>query len=137
MRKLYFKYKEQELCLAELEALFGVPREAIRARIKSGWSVEAAAETPITTPSPIEAKWIGKVLEIKFLRPIPQVFRSMQPNLATTYIAYPHQNPGQRQKAKLFFTIRLENGLPLIVYPEDFHIIGEAVLPAEKDHIAT
>lgn len=119
------------MTLAELEEIKGIPRETIRTRIKAGWTAEAAAETPqVKDQTAIDPKWHGKVLEVTFPHFIPKVFEQMQPIPNKRYVAYPHQSSSSRLCNRAFYTIILENSKPLIVYPGEFTILGEAAMPA-------
>lgn len=73
----------------------------------------------------IDEKWIGKALRIAFNNVIPTLFPEMQPSIGQEYVARPGNNPTQNRK-KDFFIIALESGKPLIVYPDEFEILGVA-----------
>ena len=74
----------------------------------------------------VDKKWDGKTLEVVFRKRVP-VFQHMQPSLGKVYIAEPGvNNTSLRGGCKQHFLITLESGNKLIVYPDEFEVIGEA-----------
>lgn len=127
MKRRYYEYKGGAYCLAELERISGISASVIRNRIKNHWPIEAAVDTPMQNDEPeIDPRWQGKDLEIRFMEPIFQVFKEMQPTLGKSYIAHPKNERYKNNKSKMYYTITLESGKPLIVYPSEFEIIAEA-----------
>lgn len=128
MKRVEYLYRGKNYTVAELSKLRGLSMSVIHNRLKSGWSVEKAVETPYDGSSPmaIEERWRGKKLRIVFHRPISEVFQHMQPTLGKEYAAIPciHAT-GKSGGCKMNYVITLENGKPLIVYPGEFEIIGE------------
>ena len=124
----YKTLKEYELngvsyTLQQLSDMHGIPITTINNRIRNGWPIERA----ISEPRPESKKKKvppefenGGVVEVVFRTPIPSVYTNMQPIIGKKYVmrAYP------TVQAEPIFSIQLENGLPLIVYPGEFEIVN-------------
>lgn len=114
----------------------GIPLPVLRERLRSGWDAERAIR-PYVSPDIIDPKWEGKDLLVEFLEPLGNVYPEMQPQLQKPYVAVHSKQPYKRRevaKTKRFFVIQLENGKSLIVYPSEFHILGEvSPVPAKKE----
>ena len=116
--------------LQELSEMHGIPMTTINNRLRNGWPVEKAVSEPRPekkqkkTPPEFEN---GNVVEVIFTEPIGSVFERMQPILGKKYVltAYP------TVQAEPIFSIRLENGLPLIVYPGEFEVVNQCFANAE------
>ena len=118
-----FEYKGELLTLSQLSAINGVPTTSINNRMMNGWDIEDAITLPVTPSKqlrPLPAMFAeGRVVEVIFRNYIPGVYNHMQPKLMKRYrlVALP-------SKARdPIFTIELENGKPLIVYPNEFEIV--------------
>ena len=107
-----------------------VPKRVLADRLKNGWDVKIALSTP-AEPLMISRDaanlYASGSIAICFTADIPGVFQELQPELNKIYIAEPHCAGHTKQKAKLYYTITLENGKPLIVYPGEFVQVGNAV----------
>lgn len=112
----------------ELSQISGLSVRCVYSRLREGWSVEDILKSRQARSSDeVEEKWRGKILEIRFRNYVPSVFAKMQPVLGKSYVATPSRNPKRRKGSyRSFFCITLDNGLPLIVYPNEFEIVGEA-----------
>lgn len=71
---------------------------------------------------------VGKPLVIVFRRALSSVFPDKQPKLNTQYVAMPQRKIPKVLNCRMFYIVTLDDGSPLIVYPEEFEIIGEADL---------
>ena len=115
-------YKGEMLTLSELSALHGVPASTINNRLTRGWDIEEAITVPgrkgTIAPLPPEFK-DGNIVEVVFRRPLG-VFAHMQPRLNKRYVVTAHASI----HANPVFTITLENGKRLIVYPEEYEIVS-------------
>ena len=98
-------------------------------RLKDGWDPERAI-LPDLADTVISKEWEDKDLLVSFPHPLGGIIPSMQPICNKPYIAYHNRPSASKQSLKHFFIIYLENGKPLIVYPHDFQILGEA--PSEQ-----
>lgn len=126
MAQKYF-YNGTYHSVSSLERLSGISRTTLTDRLQSGWPVELAIMTPPqknqVNDLPPEMYKEGNI-DIVFTEPIPGVFKEMQPTLNKVYAAEPHC-PGHKQlKSKLYYIITLDNGKPLIVYPNEFKWLG-------------
>ena len=84
---------------------------------------------PQTWEEYIPEEFRYKDLIIRFDKQLP-VFPEMQPVLRQKYLAVPH---AEGKQGKMFYTIKLKEGKPLIVYPGEFHILGVAGEFAEQE----
>lgn len=111
----------------KLAQLSGLSVRCVYDRLRAGWSVEDVLKNgQVGSMAVLEEKWRGKILEVKFHKYIPSVFAKMQPVLGKSYVATPSQRPKKgTSHYRSFFCITLDNGKPLIVYPNEFEIIGE------------
>lgn len=128
MKRAKYCYNGEYYTVADLSRLTGLSISSLYNRLKSGWNVEDAVETPVEEccTQTLEERWRGKTLSILFHEPIPEVFSEMQPMLEKVYIAIPSiHNGGKEHGGKQHFVITLDNGKPLIVYPGEFEIVGE------------
>lgn len=113
--------------VSELAALSGLPQRVIYQRLREGWSIEKIVETPYGESDDKEwERWRNKTLNICFVEPVPVVRPDMQPTLGKVYVASPGVGNRKIKCSKDFFIIALENGKPLVVYPNEFEILGEA-----------
>lgn len=123
-------YKGKMRTLMELSEIHGVPITAINNRLSRGWDVERAISEPaqqkkLTKLPPEFAD--GNIVEAIFTHSIPQVFAHMQPRLNKRYVVTAHASTVQMA---IVYTITLENGKQLIVYPNEFTVVS--VTPAEQ-----
>ena len=125
----YF-YHGKALTVKELLPYSEVALSTLYSRLKANWDVERA----LRMDSELDPKWEGKNLLIVFTSTINQVKQSMQPVLGKKYIAYASK-PTTSQKARHFFFVWLDNGKKLIVYPGEFHILGEAPQGEESAYV--
>lgn len=126
-KRVYHEYKGRMCSVAEISRMSGVPLHMLYDRLAEGWSVKEAIETPRGSRDPaVDPQFAGKILKVSFSRYIPSVFRSMQPELNTPYIAYPSTRRNRQKNVRPFYVVNLDVGNPLIVYPGEFTII-EAV----------
>lgn len=128
MKKVQYCYKGEYYGIAELSRMSGKSPSLIRGRLMRGWSIEDAVDMPEAgTENQVAECWRGKRLCVVFRESLVNVFPAMQPVLGVTYTANPGQKSEKRKSGyKEYFVIMLENGKPLIVYPGEFEIIGEA-----------
>lgn len=126
MKALQYEYNGEYYTISQLAAMSNnLSAETIRTRIKDGWDIDLVLSIP-SGEVDVDPKWKGKTLEIMFTEPVPTVFAKMQPLLNKTYIARPSTRIRTYEKARSYYIITLENGKPLIVYPNEFHILAEA-----------
>ncbi len=123
-----YNYRGKEYTVKQLSQKSGIYHTVLYSRLKKGWTIEEAVETPAEMlPTNLEERWQGKELDILFKEPIPNVYPWMQPTIDKIYHAVPAevkaQNSGSK-RARYYHIIRLENGGPLIVYPNEFEILG-------------
>ena len=124
MKKLY-DYNERTYTLNELMEHSLVSDRILAERLKNGWDVDVALKTPdpqklIDSFDP--ARYACGNIDIMFDDHVAGVFPKMQPVLGKVYSAEPHYQAG-KQKAKLYYIIRLESDKPLIVYPGEFQLV--------------
>lgn len=124
------EYKGKMCTLIELSKIHGVPVTAINNRLSRGWDIERAISEPaqqkkLTKLPPEFAD--GNIVEAIFMHPIPQVFAHMQPRLNKRYTVTAHTSTVQMT---IVYTITLENGKQLIVYPNEFTVVS--VMPANQ-----
>ena len=124
----YYEYQGEMRSLRELSNMSGLSIATIRGRLNKNWSVEMAVETPneLNSSCNVPEEFRGKLLKIKFLNFIGAVKKDMQPQLNVIYIATPSSFNPRAMGVRPYFTITLENKKPLIVYPEEFEIVGIA-----------
>lgn len=119
-------YRGQRYTMAKLALHTGVPYDTLRTRLNAGWSAEDAVSHPMPkkeeTSIPAELK--GKELIVSFAETLPSVYAQMQPLMGKQYVARPCISSHPTSKIRLSYIITLENGKPLIVYPDEFTIIG-------------
>ena len=119
---------EYEGCMrsaTELATISGINAEVIRRRLNSGWSVEKAISTPVKQmPARIEKE--EERFNVIFTEPVPEVFQELQPKLNKVYVATLHSTSHRKCSNRDFYTITLESGKSLIVYPGEFTILGSA-----------
>ena len=124
---LQWNYRGNTYTTDELAKLCGKPRRILADRLANGWEVEAAVSVPVAPKmimlSAAEHYENGPI-NIVFTEHISGVFAHMQPVLHKQYTAHPHCASNDKHKAKLYYTIVLDNGKPLIVYPGEFVAIG-------------
>lgn len=116
-----FSYLGKKYSLQELSEISGIKVSSLTTRLRRGWSVARAVETPVVQPlwSNSENANSDKVL-IYFDEPIAGVFESMQPRLHTPYMAEKSSNCKRRFDFREYYIIHLENGKPLVVYLGEF-----------------
>lgn len=124
MKRKQYYYNGSYYTGAALARLGGLSKDVVYERLKNGWPVEYVVETPSEKAVMVEEKWLGKTLEVKFLKHIPAVFADMQPTLGKVYVAVPGGHVKKYTgKHKQHFLITLDNGKPLVVYPDEFEVI--------------
>lgn len=117
----------------ELASLSGLPPSVIAARLRDGWDVDAAVTTPVKQNlicQDAAKMYACGTANIRFTEHISGVFQEMQPTLNKIYIAEPYCAGNNKQKAKIYFIITLENGKKLIVYPGEFEWLGSTAAAA-------
>lgn len=128
MAKIYL-YNGEQHTLTSLQKLSSVSRRTLSDRLANGWDVEKAVNTPRQNEAhktcPPEMYANGNI-DIIFEKHIPGVFMEMQPVLDKVYSAEPHRTFSSSKKSKLYYIIKLEDGKPLIVYPEEFQWVKPA-----------
>jgi len=130
MKAILYEYNGDYYTIPQLVNMSNnLKADTIRSRIKEGWDIGLAITVP-NREVELDPKWRGKSLMIIFSEPIPSVFASMQPCLNKTYIAQPATPTHTYERSKPYYIITLENGKPLIVYPNEFQIIAEAKIGA-------
>lgn len=126
-RKMY-TYNGKSCCLSELVRISGLSRDMILGRIREGWSVEDAVDTPKNAiPPSMAASVLAPVADVFFTAPVPGVFAHMQPTLHKKYRAEMHFVSKKQEVSKRYYIIQLDNGKPLIVYPNEFHFAKGAI----------
>jgi hypothetical protein len=104
--------------------MHGVPITAINNRLARGWDIERAITEPAQQKKveklPPEFT-NGNIVKAIFTHPLSQVFQHMQPRLNKPYIVTAHASTVQMA---VVYSITLENGKPLIVYPNEFEVIS-------------
>lgn len=125
-----YGYNGGTYTIPELARLSGIPYSTIYARLQDGFSIEEAVSPGLKRCDArgpvVDKKWDGKTLEVVFHKRVP-VFQHMQPSLEKVYIAEPGvNNASPRRRCRQHFLITLESGNKLIVYPNEFEVIGEA-----------
>lgn len=127
------EYQGKLVTLNELSAMHGVPVTCINNRLRNGWDIEVAIREPVSPTKQLkplpEMFADGKVVEVVFTSHIPGVFSHMQPRLMKKYRLIALQSMCKDP----IFTITLENGKPLIVYPEEFEIVYAEAWSADKE----
>lgn len=117
----------------ELVKLSGIPRRTLANRLANGWDVLAAVTTPVA-PKLISYNaaehYENGPIDVVFTEHISGVFAHMQPVLFKRYTAHPHCASNDKLKAKLYYTITLDSGKPLIVYPGEFVTVGNTASAA-------
>lgn len=118
--KKMIEYQGRPWTLVELSNINNIPVSTINNRLINGWDIEKAISEPVKrgTPRPLPLEFRnGNIVEVIFTQRIG-VFAHMHPILFKPYVITPHvsiyMNP--------VYTIRLENGKDLIVYPEEYEI---------------
>lgn len=119
-----FEYQGKETTVAELSQMSGVPAAKIHNRLNYGWSVEAAISAPHKQGGSARMPLLpefenGNIVEVVFRQPVG-VYSHMRPKLNKRYIATAHTS---LHNASPTYTITLENGKLLIVYPDEFEIV--------------
>lgn len=119
----YF-YSGEKYSLRELSEMSGIGMNPLAMRLRRGWSVEKAVETPVAEPLGANSG-IPKpnMVWICFDVPIGGVFESMQPKLHTPYLAEKSASVRKQCRFREYYIIRLENGKPLIVYSGEFRFL--------------
>lgn len=121
------------LTLEELAHRSQLPKRTLAERLKSGWDVDVAVLTP-AEPKMISYEaadlYANGSIDVYFSAFIPGVFQEMQPELNKIYTATPHCAGHAKQKAKLYYTIALDSGKPLIVYPGEFEQCNDTAVAA-------
>lgn len=110
-------YQGKKITMAEISRMTGIGEKAVRNRIKNGWDIEKIIKTPARKTT---RKQEPEFVEVIFRKPVPGVIKSMQPILNQPYVA---QRGVQYDDPRLlfhqFYIVKLENGMPLIVYPKE------------------
>ena len=136
MAKKKLEYKGELLTLQELSELSGLPAVTIYNRVRKGWSVETAVETPkFITKQPSsgvpEEFENGNIVQAIFTKPLPNVYQHMQPKLFKEYVV----EARSCMRAAPSYFITLDSGKPLIVYPEEFQIT-RVIPPCQEEPLA-
>lgn len=118
------EYQGKETTIAELSQISGVPTVMIHNRLHHGWSVEDAISPPHKQGNIVRMPLLsefenGNIVEAVFRQPIG-VYTHMRPRLNKPYVVTAHTT---LRNASPTYTITLENGKILIVYPEEFEIV--------------
>lgn len=121
-----YTYRGNEYTLAALAALAGKSKSTLLYRLASGMTIEEAVDRPnqnSVRKRPVEE---GRPqFRIVFQCWVPGVFDRMQPRLNKVYVAtqfIPEGGCGETNRE--YYTIPLENGKNLIVYPNEFINLG-------------
>lgn len=116
------EYHGKMCTLNELSMIHGVPVSSINNRLRYGWDIETAISKPVkrapVAPLPVEFQ-NENIVEVVFRERIG-VFNHMQPRLNKRYILTAHTSAHMNP----VYTITLENGKILIVYPEEYEIVN-------------
>lgn len=120
-----FEYQGKETTVAELSQMSGVPAAKIHNRLNYGWPVEAAISEPNKQGGPARMPLLpefenGNIVEVVFRQPVG-VYTHMRPKLNKRYIVTAHTG---LKNSSPTYTITLENGKILIVYPYEFEIVS-------------
>lgn len=123
-RKLY-KYQGQEMTAHALSKIAVVSETALRKRLRAGWDVEAAVTTPISeNHAAVDPELFERDIMVEFTQHINSVKSEMQPTLNKVYRGRMYHGNTNLFRTKIFCVIHLDNGLPLIVYPDEFNMLG-------------
>ena len=119
-----FEYQGKKVTVAELSRMSGVPAATIHNRLNYGWSIEAAISAPHKQGGSVRMPLLpefenGNIVEVVFRQPVG-VYSHMRPKLNKRYIVTAHTS---LHNASPTYTITLENGKLLIVYPDEFEIV--------------
>lgn len=133
MRAKKVEYKGEETTIGELSKMSGVPSALIHNRLKYGWSVEDSVLPPQKPSNSVRKQPLmsefenGNIVEAVFRTPV-SVYPHMRPKLNKRYVVTAHT---ALKSSSPTYTITLENGKILIVYPEEFEIVN--VIQREND----
>lgn len=113
--------------VAEMAELTGLSETGVRNRLKRGWTAKEIVSKPSTRSRAKDQLGDSMVepIEIMFERHINGVYASMQPKIGKVYEAYPNKEQYEYHQ-RAFYIIMLDNGKPLIVYPNEFEIAEKA-----------
>ena len=129
------EYQGQLVTLNDLSAMYGVPVTCINNRLRNGWDIEVAIREPVSPTKqlkPLPDMFAdGKTVEVVFREHIPGVFSHMQPKLMKRYRLIALQSMCKDP----IYTIELENGKTLIVYPEEFEIVYTETWKADEEAV--
>ena len=119
------EYQGKKMTVAELSRMSGIPAAMIHNRLNYGWSVEAAISAPHKQSGPARMPLLpefenGNIVEAVFRVPIG-VYPHMRPKLNKRYIVAAHAT---LKNSSPTYTITLESGKLLIVYPYEFEIVN-------------
>ena len=127
-----YVYNGNTYNLTELARVTGKPKSTLGYRLSSGMSVEEAVGCPNQNNTGWKPKTTNCLqFRVVFRCWIPGVFDWMQPRLNKVYIATQFVPDVDRNEVNsVYYTIQLENGKTLIVYPKEFVNLGEVSVVA-------
>lgn len=128
--KQIYEYQGVEYSISQLSRQFNIRRDILSRRLKSGWSVEKAVNTPTREMmKDFDKELIGKQIPVIF-KSSPPVLPEMQPILGKQYIA---TVCGTKETAHshIYYIITLENGKKLITYPNECYALRAVIKQAE------
>lgn len=128
-----WNWNDKYYTTSELVEISGLPKSTLATRLRNGWDVATAMNTPVKTKlicASAPEQYAKGTVEIMFFETIPGVFQEMQPTLNKVYTAKPYCAGSDKLKAKLYYIITLDNGKPLIVYPGEFEWAGNTAAAA-------
>lgn len=131
MAKQYL-YNGNTYSLTELAKITGRSMSTLSYRLASGMTVEEAVGRPNQNSTKKKPSQPSRPqFRIVFRCWVPGVFDWMQPRLNKVYIATQFvPNVDRNEVNSVYYTIQLENGKTLIVYPKEFVNLGEVSVVA-------
>ena len=121
-----YTYNGKQYTSEELSQLDScqVPLLTLQGRIKAGWDIDRAVETPLCHTAYEKQPISTDVIDVMFTSHIAAVLPDMQPELYKPYKAEVGLwNRPAPDKKPNYFIIKLNNGKPLIVYENEFQKI--------------
>lgn len=120
-----FEYQGKRTTVAELSRMSGVPAATIHNRLNCGWSVDATISVPhkqgVVARMPLLPEFENENIVEAVFRQAVGVYEHMRPKLNKRYIVTAH---AKMNNASPTYTITLESGKLLIVYPHEFEIVS-------------
>lgn len=119
------EYDGQKYTVSDLAQKFNINKRVIYGRLYAGLTGEDLVRPSVRRSPCVAPGWAKKTLVVQFPASLSRVTGPMQPRLGVDYIATPGHDVTSLS-ARQFYIVTLENGWPLVVYPNEFTIIKEA-----------